>query len=50
MRAQKEWKLGPTIWGPGTGYDYVVYEMLFIKEIKPTLNRKSVSIRDKLFE
>ena len=30
-------------------FDYLIYEMLFIKELKPTLNKQSDSIRVKLF-
>ena len=30
-------------------FDCLIYEMLFIKELKPTLNKQSDSIRAKLF-
>ena len=30
-------------------YECLLYEMLFIKELKPSLNKQSDSIRSKLF-
>ena len=30
-------------------FDCLIYEMLFVKELKPTLNKQSYSIRAKLF-
>ena len=30
-------------------FDCLIYELLFIKELKPTLNKQSDSIRSKLF-
>ena len=30
-------------------YEYLLYEMLFIKELKPSLSKQSDSIRSKLF-